>query len=97
MGLLVQIWAHWGREVIGVCGGQRTEEGGREVVCVGCRHAVGKKKSKNRRRLGREGKAWGSSVPGEDVVYAPIKKVVCMEVCGPVENPSRESYEEGFL
>jgi hypothetical protein len=26
-----------------MCGGQRTREGGREVMCMGCRHVVGDK------------------------------------------------------
>lgn len=30
----MRIWEQRG-VVVGVCGGQRTEEGGREVVCVG--------------------------------------------------------------
>jgi hypothetical protein len=39
---------------MGVCGGQGTVEVRRVVVCVGCRHTVGDKKSKNRKRLGKE-------------------------------------------
>jgi hypothetical protein len=37
-----------GTELISVCGGRRTEDGGGDVVCVGCRHIVGDKKSKTR-------------------------------------------------
>jgi hypothetical protein len=47
---------------VGVCvrARQRSEEGGREVVCVGCRHAVGDKKSKYiGGRPGMEGKVYG--------------------------------------
>jgi hypothetical protein len=41
-----------------------------------------------------EGKAWGCLVAGENVVCAPMKKVVCMYICDPVENPMRKaSYE----
>jgi hypothetical protein len=38
-----------GREVIGVCGGQGTEEDGREEVYLVCRLVVGDKKSKDSR------------------------------------------------
>jgi hypothetical protein len=35
----------WEREGEVMCGGQRDEESGREVVYVGCRHSVGEKNS----------------------------------------------------
>jgi hypothetical protein len=47
-----------GREIVGVCSEQRTERGGREVMCMDCGFVVGDKKSKESRgRPGKEGKA----------------------------------------
>jgi hypothetical protein len=43
-----------------VCGGKRKKESGREVVCVGCRHAAGEEKSKTANgKPGKERKAEG--------------------------------------
>jgi hypothetical protein len=41
-----------------VCGGKRTEQGGTDVMCMGCRYEVGDKKNKDSgRMLGKEGKS----------------------------------------
>jgi hypothetical protein len=41
--------------VVGVCCGQGTKEGGREVVCMGYRHAVGDDSVGGKERLGLMG------------------------------------------
>jgi hypothetical protein len=53
----------WGIKFIGVCGGWRSREIGRKVMCVGCMHVVGDKSKAIGGRLGKEGKAWGLLVP----------------------------------
>lgn len=40
------------------CGGQRTEDGGGEVACVGCEHIVGDKKSKTKAGKHRGTAVW---------------------------------------
>jgi hypothetical protein len=85
----VWIWEQRGI-VVGVCGGQRTQEGGREVVCVGCRCGTGDNKSKNRR--GRPGKNENLSVDGvprEGRVGALIR-TLCMDLCDKEEKAAKE-------
>jgi hypothetical protein len=43
-----------GVEVIRVCSGQRNEQGGRNIIHMGCRHAAGDKS--NSRQEARKGK-----------------------------------------
>jgi hypothetical protein len=57
-GLAVLIWERR-RNVIGVCmcGGQRSKEDGREIMCMGCKHVVGEKSKNSGQRLEKKGKA----------------------------------------
>jgi hypothetical protein len=56
-GLVVEIWKYGDRIHRFVCWIEK-QGGGREIVCVGCRHTFGDKKSKDSGgRSGKEGKA----------------------------------------
>jgi hypothetical protein len=78
-----------GREVVSVCGGQRTEEGGQDVMSKGCRHTVGDKKSKNGGSTGKKRKdrlRVDGCMERAGLVSALIRAVY-MDLGGPVENP----------
>jgi hypothetical protein len=92
----LQILEQW-RRVISMCGEQRNNKEGREVVVLEHRHVIRENKSKNSGEEARKDRmAQGSRVPGQGRVSAPIK-AACLGLFGPVKDPSKESCEDGFL